>query len=482
MTETPTSEKPEEAGASVKPRSSGLMALPGEIVAAFRKDVVGWVSKSLLAALVAAGGLYGAKMLDLAKEARNQRLNISNTVAFEQARRDVGAGAVWAVPFRNRGDSSQYIAVWASEEQAPCEPETDLKCLRMLGSLRLNLLVGDGQFYEVKPIAASAYGNLFMQPAVDSAAPDKAWPENQVYFGVTDWDHDGRREVLSIANTLGTSATHFVAINLYDVAAGKSALLVVTHSRSTVSRKFDNADDPALRSWLNARYEEWLGPEGRDCVRALDGVLGCTPSASAAKDTSPEDAALEANYQFETALVDDWNKVNGFNFTTGQLRLTVRQGAPAGQPCMRDGNLAWYNQFKGPLLVHDVVKGKTAAFYVQDGDHHREIRRIFLGKRYVWLGLAVGRNELLAIDRVTMKAEGVHVEEWSNGIPSPYETGAVLAPEGTKDMQLSELDLTDGRLTYNGQPLTLMTEAGLVDQSLEFASPKGCRETDPATF
>src|SRR4051812_29226318 len=136
-----------EDGAGGGPKSGGVARFFLDVGKSLRSGVVGWISAGILAAIVAGGTYYWSQLRDKAKEFEISRTNMSPAEALAEARRSVGSTTLWAVPFQNRDDPTQYIAVWfaAPENEKECEEQP---CWEQLGATKVDLLVGNGGVFE----------------------------------------------------------------------------------------------------------------------------------------------------------------------------------------------------------------------------------------------------------------------------------------------------------------------------------------------
>lgn len=431
-----------------------------------RGGVVAWITAGILGLVTAGGTIYYNKFRDEVKEARISETNISAKDAFEEAKRNVGSNILLAVPFKNRDDPTQYIAVWYQDDAD--EPECEnFPCLDQLGATKVALLVGNDGLYERRPTDLHAGPDFNYDYDQDPRALGLAFSE---YGGVTDWNDDGVRELFTIEVTSGTAPTQYTVLTVADSKSLRRQQLRMASSRTGETPTFIGDPDAKLRAWLGQRYNEHVaGRAFEQCQpRKLNGERTC--SGPAFRDAEETDA----DRLFAQAL-DDWIVTHGRDFVVGKLTLRFKPGllADPEATCFEVGGYQWVNLFKGPLIVNDRKGNRTAVAYAQDGDHHREIPFVFRGQTFVWLGLAA-RNELLVIDPRQWRVERVHVAEWEQGIPDPYEQGKMLERTATKEQQVS-LAMVDGRLLYAGKPLSLSYRGKEIDQAAEFASAQGCQ-------
>ena len=442
---------------------------------AVRKKVydnsVGVIAAAIVAVAVTVALVVWNPVKTVVENQLTDRKNISTAEAFKEARRAVGSRTVFAVPFRNRDDNIQYIAVWNETDgkNDPCDSEgTDVPdwCALQLGPVAVDILVGNDDTYERIPThitAGTQAGGIGGDPAAIAKA---AGLPIQRQWGIVDRDGDGKKEILSIADSTGTSPTLPVYVSLYDTGSGKVLQLRSYPSRFSVRNEFQGVVSGSDRAWLIARLKEFNAQSGDLCRREPAGALSCTESA-AYKQTMAEDKAMEAehggDYEWMEDSNGDWVDNNGVDFTQGRITLSWKQGRlDPGDDCTgRTGRYEWVNVFKGPLVVNDLVGHRRAVAYLQDGDHHREIPRIIFGKRYVWLAL-VAEKEILAIDPSTFELKRFDVPEFADGIPQewaeegkPHEMVPHKELTATKDFQLDGLFVENGHLVYADEALSV---------------------------
>lgn len=450
-----------ENGPAGKPNS--IKQFFADIGKGLRGGVVAWITAGILGLITAGGTYYYNKFRDEAKEARINETNISAKDALEEARRSVGSKILWAVPFKNRDDPTQYIAVWYQNDESECE---NIPCLDQLGATKVEMLVGYDGLYERRPTDLRAGPDF----KLDDENPGTDGRDFSDFGGVTDWNNDGVRELFTIEATTGTAPTQYIILSVADSKSLRRQQLRMAASRTSETPTFVGNPDASLRSWLGRRYKEYVsGWAFENCPpRKLNGERICSgPKVQDAEET-------DNDRLYEQGL-DAWLVAHGRDFVVGKLKLQFRPGLlkDSEAACFEDGRFQWVNLFKGPLIVNDRQGKRTAVAYAQDGDHHREIPFVFRGRTFVWLGLAV-HNELLVIDPRQWRVERVHVAEWEQGIPDYYAEGKMLEKTATKEQQIY-LEMADGRPVYAGKPLTLSYNGKEVDQAAEFASAQGCQ-------
>lgn len=396
--------------------------------------------------------------------------NITPEEALRVARATVGSQTVFAIPFRNRDDESQYIAVWyeTGYKSDPCASEKSPVpnwCELQLGPIQLDLLVGGDGTYERKSTHITSGTQAGGMDPEYLATITKAYGRPiQRNWGVIDRDHDGKKEILSIADSTGTSPTLPIYVSLYEVATGEVRQLRSYPSRFSVKNEFYNVDTSAVRTWLIARLKEFRGEPGDICNRDLEGTLTCSQSEAFKQAQAEEEKLIgTGDWDWMVKAEDDWVASNGVNFTSGRIYLSWHRGRyNPEQDCVgRTGSLEWLNVFKGPLVVNDLGSNRKAIAYLQDGDHHREIPAVIFGKRFIWLALAADQS-ILAIDPKTFELKLFEVPEFANGIPQswseegkPPEKVSQQELDRTKDYQLDGLMLKGNRLVYRDIALTL---------------------------
>lgn len=443
-----------------------------DLVTAIRGNAINTIAAGVIAGSLAAGTYFFGPIREYVsnwREAKNEaESNIDEATALRYARRAVGADARWAMPFRNRGDPSQYIAVWAasSSDSDPCLRDVKpAECRWGTGAARAVLLVGADDVFEVVP----TYTYLAPDWLSLEAQAEMSWYGMPVerhflpFYGVTDWNGDGVKEVLSIAEQEAmTSPRSVTLVSLFDTRSLAVTQLRVDRSNTISSQRYSGATpSPALRKWLFGRYNEAWDNFGNDkCARARDGVLTCPQMPN----DPEEEKELEARFNLESAAIDRWVESNGSNFVLGQIRLNYVAGtilsASNGVMCyLRDGDLALANMFKGPLLLVDTRRARTSALYVQDGDHSREIPNVIVGKRYYWLSMAI-RGRPIVIDKRTMQSIRIGVGSLEGTVP---DTDRQISDQaGTKDQQIN-MSLEGRRITYGVANQPVYVEGTAVD-------------------
>ncbi len=472
-----------------------LKKLSGEVAGSIRSDIVGWIGRGIVALVIAVPAYYFGIASNAARNMWADWFNIDSAEALSIARTSIGRSVLWAVPFRNWGDSAQYIAVWADNHanpKTPCgeEPTPGPPCDLVGGSVSAYLLIGDEGIYEVVPTYLTALTGLPLLNPLEfesTADNDAAARRFLSWYGVTDRNDDGIKEILSIANPSAmTDPQQIYLVSLFDSVTRQASQLRVDLNNVRASQSFVRIEsaDASLRAWLAARFTEistYITADG--CARELAGKLDCPPdseaahmAAEAAAEQAEQAKADETRFALLDALVADWTGSNGSDFVDGKMKLTFRDGTvlPNDGDCyLQEADLEWVNVFKGPLVVNDRSAHKTAALYVQDGDHHREIPNIIVGRRYLWLSLAKD-GKIVAIDRSDNKVALVTVKGWKGKVPD--HEGEPGMERATKEQQIYTLAFTNGRLSLNGKSLSLQIAGKAVDQADEFVAAMSCSE------
>jgi hypothetical protein len=469
----------------------------GDLGNSIRMGVVGWISAAILAVLFGWITLFGGKFADLWRDRETVTANIPVDDAFRIARKSINSTVLWVVPFRNRGDDTQYIAAWVRSNEPRCsealsEVEAE-RCYNERGWARVYLMEGRDGVYESRQTPLKALEQYLQHDTVKPEDMDRAEfrRDRLPYFGITDWNDDGKKEILSVSQTTGTQPTHHYVTGVFDVATKKLATLDVAQSETSENLNFSGSASPQLKKWLGQRHREFFKAlralnkgTSVDCNRSLKGVLACT-TGSGGHNNGIDAVDAEMN-DIETRLIEKWTEANGLGFTSGKIALAFEAG-PAldayGPPCASMGKWTLVNLFKGPLLIIDENTRAASVLYQQDGEHHREIPIIIVGRQYVWLGLSTGHG-VIAIDRSNFTAVEAWVYEWNDGIPDidPYaEPNSMLRLDGRKDLQLDEIRLVGGQLFYGGDKLDVRIDGKMIDQASEFGNARGCT-SGGATF
>ena len=357
--------------------------------------------------------------------------NITGEQALALSRKIIGAKVQFAIPFKNVGNPNQFIAAWVTKDAARPDPciiagdgvdaiGDEQDCPWGYGTAQAVLLIGNGEVYQEYPTKNYAFNITSPPPLVEG----EFTPANyQKSFGVTDWNNDGKMEILSIAEDKSPSLsvqTYF--INLFDSSFMRTIQLEVRSDRNTIVQKITPPDsDGNIRPWLYDRWNELIENYSSDsCDRSLYGKLTCTTVSW--EDEFPTSEETDRVFELVAQLQQKWLESNGSTFTTGKIKLDFLPGKiietePNGYCVIDDGERSFVNAFKGPLFVVDNEARRSSALYAADGTHLREIPNVIVGDEYVWLSLAVGKN-LIAISKSTYQAIPVVVAEWAEEIPS----------------------------------------------------------------
>ncbi|MBY2989002.1 hypothetical protein [Rhizobium leguminosarum] len=389
--------------------------------------------------------------------------DISEEEAFIAARVNVGSRALYAIPFHNIDDPNQFVAVWADKRDDECA--TQQSCPFGLGTLELVLLTGKGRYEKVhtnnRAVDLTIGGSIRDRASAGTFTPS--------YFAVTDWNGDGSKEVLSIADqnfmTAGYTETF---ISLFDTATRQTVQLKAMETVTDRSTQAVGTSDPLLIGWLHDRLAEYRDLSfDSECARTLQGRLTCSNAPS---PTVPADEEDYGDFQY---LFQQWIIENGSDFVFGKLKLSFKKSllgkATFSAVCkVNDGPRRLDLEFKGELYLTETTSDETALLYLQDGLHHREMPGLVVGKKYYWLPLFSNDGEMVAIDKTTLESVPASTKEWPKLRESVLDDG-----RKTKEYQASTLELSGRRLIVNGVPLTLSISGEPVPQS-EFASAAFC--------
>jgi hypothetical protein len=444
----------------------------------FLKSINSWISKTLFAA-------FSALMVVLFTPINEKYIQpirfkiesyffdqkeITREDALRLAKRFVGKSATVAIPFHNKGDPNQYVAVWSDQAGSICATydEDEAKCPYGNGPLTVDLLVGNGDAFERVNTRIPALPN---QVTAEYALSNPALFTANA--GVSDWNSDGFMEIFSIADQSAMTAPQRVDfVSVYDTKDRSIVQLKVKTPPGT--SEFVGSSDPKLRAWLSGRHLESQSNVQDDCDRERAGTLSCVQPAA-----NNEDAEGMAEFEFLDGLTKDWNSNNGADFTTGlmkvqfsPMKLDVRNSQNLCE--VDDGEYTLASLFKGPLLIWRKDGSQIAVLYEQDAAHHREVPAIIVGKTRYWLGLAVGQK-IIAIDKTSFESTAYAIKEWQKifGDKERYPDYETLATEG-KDFQIENLSAEGGVLNIDGIALTLTDEGGNRFDKSEFTNAAWC--------
>jgi hypothetical protein len=455
-----------------------LKGYAGGLFADFLKSINSWISKALFAAFSALVVVLFTPVNEKYLQPLRFKIEsyffdqkeITREDALKLAKRFVGKGATVVIPFHNKGDPNQYVAVWADQAGSVCATydEDKQQCPYGNGPLTINLLVGNGNAFEKVTTRVPALPNqVTAEYALSSPGLFTA------NAGVTDWNNDGFMEIFSIADQSAMTAPQRLDfVSIYDTKDRSVVQLKVKTPPGT--SEFVGSSDPKLRAWLSARHLETQTEVREGCDRERGGALSCVQPVA-----SNDDAEGMAEFEFIDGLTKDWNSNNGADFTTGPMRVQfsdmkvdVRNSQNLCE--VDDGAYTIASLFKGPLLIWKRDGSQIAVLYNQDDSHHREVPAIIAGKTHYWLGLAAG-EKIIAIDKASFETKAYMAKEWSKIFANQekYPDYESLMAEG-KDFQIENLSAEGGVLNIDGVPLTLTDENGNTVEKIEFAGAAWC--------
>ena len=453
---------------------SRLWSYLKNIAAEVMKNFNSWLAKSILALITAVALLLITPIKDNYLSPLYYRLTayfssideIAPAEALRIAKRHVGQNAVFAIPFHNAGDPNQFIAVWAKPKGEGCdfelEPDT---CPTGSGALSAFLLIGKGGTFSVTDTKVPA-----LPSHMDGISAEGGSSIFWHHAGLTDWNNDGKFEMLSIADQSAmTAPRHLIFISLYETNSNKLSQLRVTTPPD--SSELVGEHDAKLRSWLIDRYTEYASQSFEGCARARTGILTCNP-------VSDEEIAEDPNSAFFFGLLDEWIELNGNDFTTGQLKLSFKP-SPADMSSLQslcevgDDTIRLHSAFKGPLFIENTGKNEIAVLYKQDDGHHREIPALILGKKYIWMGLR-DKDGLLAIDRGSMEVKSIRVKDYSKLFGTIEDEQKDEAYYPAKDRQIENLTVSDKKLKVGDSTIKFDQSDLTFDAANEFAAAPSC--------
>jgi hypothetical protein len=485
------SREPEEPQLGPKWWAS-LRRFLGRIADKLKENFISWLATAILLGIGTTALFIWHPMFRKIQEFLLDRSNISVVAAGDIAHSHVSGKARWSIPFKNVGDPLQYIVTWlpaSRKEDKVCDASSPPDwCNYGGGSVYAHLLSGSGERFDDL--------NLHL-PAVAGYMPTSPTDEDQrnLYTAVTDWNNDGKKEILGIADQDAfTSPSHTYFVGFFDTGTRHFDQLKVTASPTENSEEFvgPDKDNQNLRLWLSKRFDEYGKFDGSTgCSRDEFGTLSCKLSA-AAHDSKLTAAQREAQAKVDafddqmSTLEKRWLDANGPTFTTGKISLEFGAGLLTDKPGGYDGGVKCpldpgkYELlivFKGPLALNDIAQKRSTILYMQDGNLSK-IPGVIVGKEYIWLALAVHNSKILAIrrsDMPNMTAVPFDVHGWENGIHYVGEDAASNSGDEPKmkDNALDFLDIENGVLIYNGGEVHPYFNGTDVDP-LEFAGAKLC--------
>lgn len=447
------------------------------ISADFLKNINSWISKTLFAAF---SGLviilvtpinenYFQPLWAKIENYWSDRKEISQEEAMRLAKRFVGRSSVVAVPFHNQGDPNQYVAVWSEDAKNECSNvEGEFTCPYGGGALYLNLLIGEAESFENVATKVPAFpGHVNGETALN--LPDLFIMNS----GITDWNGDGYREILSIADQSAMTAPQRLEfVSLFDTKDRSVVQLKVTTPPG--SSELSGSSDPKLRAWLLQRHNETQDWTMRECSRELGGTLSCK-----SREVDAESDEGQPEFDFVDGMIEDWISVNGTDFTTGPMEVQFRNMEVdlrnSQSLCVvTDKQYTVSSLFKGPVVIWTNDGKKAAVLYNQDNSHHREVPAIIAGKTYFWLGVAADES-IIAIDKETFEAKAFAIQKWKSifGDKDRYPDYDDT-PTGKKDFQIENLSLDGQTLRIDDRAISLTDRDGAKVPAGEFSDAPWC--------
>ena len=153
------------------------------------------------------------------------------------------------------------------------ENDSQGQCDRGDGAYTAHLLSGSGSLFTDTDLHLPTGAGW--EPILDDSNDIKV-----KLTGVTDWNRDGKKEILTIAmQQAGTDSYGRTYLTFFDTGTGHTNQLRVLTSRTEESQTLIGPDskDSLLRKWLIERFEEYLklNADGENCLRKEDGALTC---------------------------------------------------------------------------------------------------------------------------------------------------------------------------------------------------------------
>ncbi|MDE4604735.1 hypothetical protein GOD17_29690 [Sinorhizobium medicae] len=484
---------------TLEPAISWVVGFLVEITAEIRNHNIKLVAGSIFIGLVF---IVAPLWIEVQRAWANWN-NITPDRALAFSRQIIGARVQIAIPFKNVGNPNQLIAAWVTKDATRPDPcivaddtldavEDEQECPWGYGTAQAILLIGNDEIYQEYPTRNYAFNITAPPPEIGG---EFTFADYQKYFGVTDWNGDGKMEMLSIAAEASPSRSiGTYLVTLFDTGSLTSVQLRVTSNRNRTTEELNPPEaDNEIRPWLNDRWKELMENYASEaCNRNLTGELTCNSFAEETDFLISEET--ERVSELAHKLHQKWIENNGSTFVIGNIRLNFLPGEVIeteqnGYCEIEDGDLSFVNAFKGPLFVVDKENKRSSALYVMDGTHLREIPNIVVGEEYVWLSLAQGGN-LIAIKKSSYEAVSVAVAEWARGIPSSatgddetvtdideaskQDAGTAWAGASAKDIPIEIVMLKGENLSLNGKTLSLIVDGKRIDNAAEFRDAQEC--------
>jgi hypothetical protein len=396
-------------------------------------------------------------LLGLVSDLKYEFNNISEREALRLAKEKFGIRALDAIPFRNKGDGRQFIAV-AVDEYGYSDNDYSFY-----------LMSGSSGIYNSKqlPLVSITYPGINFYPGKESASPFP-FPselaelyEPRAVFGVIDLDKDGFQEIYSISRTHTTagSIVYSVAVFIFNTKDGiyySAEALTIPGSLTfgNILYKPKSPEEPEIETWI------------RHKINLVAHLLWF--------DQFPKNTGY-SDYQ---SSVNQWITANGRGISLSrQLSIMPISGkipeSGSSIYCeIEDEQYKWISYYKGAIFGYNKQKNENYVIYVPENNYLFS-ESMLSGKDYLWLGL-VNKQGIFAFSKAYQHFELIPFSE------APKEEyiyffsewgGAIGRLSGTLQVQDSKLFLkTDETL----EEINLKYPS-FIDPSVEFESPVACQ-------
>jgi hypothetical protein len=295
-----------------------------------KKLIAGAVATTLLVL-----GFFGRSALDWLKRFNTEIQNVSQSRAVEIAKQYLGQTVSSALPFRNVGDSHQYIAATVGTDTHDLE------------GMRAFLLTSRDDKYEVRILQTTVM------------YPQEQGERGPVAFGLADVDGNGQNEVFTVFRDGGTGL-YSIEVGLYDVS-GSAYLARQSHAYSDISFEPElspnTSEKPKIREWLSAKGQEFM-------------IARIEPSSVSHEQTL-------------------WQQSQGAEFKGGIVRINEFPGKiPKGGSInceVEDAEFIWISFFKGGVFAYNKKRNVHFVVWVPDSPYDAT-GELTSGEQYLWLG------------------------------------------------------------------------------------------------
>jgi hypothetical protein len=269
--------------------------------------------------------------------------NISEPTALAIAKSILGPDVSSVIPFKNRDDKAQFIAVLIS---SPSSYNTEtIKFFQT----ELKLMVGKGNVYSLHEIG------------IESISPE--W---QLYFKILDIDKDGYKEIFAVSEHFTSYGFVFLhqIFSTKDDSIYKYEVSGLYDRAPTLTDQTPETDDGMIKSWLlnevSKRYDEF-----------------------------------SKNIDYDGA---EWNRIHGVGYYNGKITKIVNKDFSkkiGSNKCqINEHEKSWVSKFKGPVYQVDNQKDEAFIIYNPPGPFNY-IRSIINGRTRLWFGQIINDGLLV---------------------------------------------------------------------------------------